>query len=60
MATSYQGELEAIRIGTIYAKENISISRKPIYIYLLTAKQQYKCRIVGPSLAASLEPLVHH
>ena len=33
MGTSYQGELQAIRIGIIYAKENN---------ILLTAKQQFK------------------
>ena len=42
MSTSYQGELQAIRIGTIYAKENINISTENLYIYLFTAKQQYK------------------
>ena len=39
--TIYQGELHVIRIGTTCAKENINISQKT-YIYLLTAKQQYK------------------
>ena len=41
MGSSYQRELEAIRIGTTYAKENINILKKT-YLYLLIAKHQYK------------------
>ena len=33
MGTSYQGELQAIRIGTIYAKEN-KISTENLYIFV--------------------------
>ena len=34
MGTSYQGELQAIRIGTTYAKENISISTENLHIFV--------------------------
>ena len=34
MITSYQGELQVIRIGTTYAKENISISRVNLHIFV--------------------------
>ena len=34
MATSYQGELLAIRIGTTYAKENINISTENLHIFV--------------------------
>ena len=34
MGTSYQGELQAIRIGTIYAKENINISTENLHIFV--------------------------
>ena len=40
MGTSYQGELQAIRLGTTYAKEN-NISTENLHIFV-TAKQQYK------------------
>ena len=34
MGTSYQGELEAIRTGTTYAKENINISKENLHIFV--------------------------
>ena len=34
MGTSYQGELQAIRIGTIYAKESINISTENLHIFV--------------------------
>ena len=34
MGTSYQGELQATRIGTIYAKENMNIFRENLHIFV--------------------------
>ena len=34
MGTSYQGELQAIRTGTTYAKENINISTENLHVFV--------------------------
>ena len=50
MGTSYQGEVQAIRIGTTYAKENIGISTENLHTYKNVAstisKEEIKQRAV--------------
>ena len=60
LLVSMLGKLSWFRLTGLIANGSIDVKMDSCYLELLGKLQKRTCRAVGPSLAASLEPLAHH
>ena len=60
LLVSMLGKLSWFHLTGLIANGSIDVKMDSCYLELLGKLQKRTCRAVGPSLAASLEPLAHH